>query len=186
MLAGIREILIVTNEEQIQNFINLLGDGRNFGVSIEYKAQKEPKGIADGLVLAEDFLGKSNVCLILGDNFFYGGGLPSMLRSAAEIQVGAQIFTYRVSDPSKFGIVELDDFGKILSVKEKPKFPASDLAVTGLYFLDDTAVQRAHLLEPSERCELEITSIIEQYLKEGTLKLQKLGRGHTWLDAGFW
>ncbi len=186
-LAEITEILIVSNGETLPLYKKLLGDGGRFGMKISYTVQKEPKGLADGLLHAEKFANGEPVCLILGDNIFYGHELQTLLKRAkktVETEGGAVIFTYHVKDPERYGIVELDENGNPVRLVEKPKNPKSNLAVTGLYFYDNTCFERAKRVKPSARGELEITSVNESYLKDGKLKIEKLGRGFAWFDAG--
>ena len=187
MLAGIREILIISTKEDIPNFQKLLGDGSQFGVRFEYKVQPSPDGLAQAFVLGEEFIGDDNAALILGDNIFYGGNFSSLLKSSIEIiekDGGAVVFGYRVVDPQRFGVVDFDSEGKALSIEEKPQNPKSNYAVTGLYFYDNSVVQYAKSLKKSARGEYEITDLNNIYLKEGKLTVQKLPRGFAWLDTG--
>ena len=184
MLAGIREILVITTPQDREQFQNLLGDGRQWGIRLEYKVQPSPDGLAQGLILAEDFLDGSPSAMILGDNIFFGHGLPEVLADADAQNTGATVFGYRVSDPERYGVVGFDDAGKVQSIIEKPEVPLSNYAVTGLYFMDGTAPKRAKQVKPSARGELEITSLLETYLNEGTLRVEKIGRGYAWLDTG--
>lgn len=184
MLAGIREILLISTPEDIGSYQRLLGDGSEFGVSINYAIQNKPEGIAQAFILAEEFIGDSNVCLVLGDNVFYGQGFSPMLINAAAKPSGATVFGYHVSDPERFGVIEFDAKGKALSIEEKPKKPKSSYAVTGLYFYDDKVVEIAKSLSASSRGELEITDINQRYLKDKKLHVQLLGRGFAWLDTG--
>lgn len=184
MLAGIREILIITNPEYIKNYENLLGDGSRFGIYIKYKEQDKPRGIADAFLLGEDFINNEKVCLILGDNIFYGQGFVSKLEKASSYKEGAVIFAYYVLNPSDFGVVEIDESGKAISLEEKPLLPKSNYAVPGLYFYDNTVVEKAKKLKPSKRGELEITDLNRLYLFEGKLNVELLGRGFAWLDTG--
>jgi glucose-1-phosphate thymidylyltransferase len=183
MLAGVQEILIISTPRDLPQFEYLLGDGSDWGISIEYQVQEEPKGIAQGLLLAEEFLGKSTVCLALGDNIFYGAGVGETL-AQYETSVGATILAQAVSDPSRYGIVVFDESGKALNIEEKPSDPKSSFAIPGLYFFDNTAVQRAKTLKPSNRGELEITDLNRSYLDDGVLFVKPLPRGTAWLDTG--
>ena len=184
MLAGIREILIITTPEDQDNFKNLLGDGSDWGIKLRYEVQPEPKGLAQAFTIGEDFIGNSNVCMILGDNIFYGQGFPAKLENTVNNLKGATIFGYRVSNPEHFGVVEIDDDRKAVSIEEKPADPKSNIAVTGLYFYDNRVVDIAKTVEPSDRGELEITSVNNKYLEWGELNVQVLGRGYAWLDTG--
>ena len=184
MLAGIKSILIITTPEDLPSFKKLLGDGEEFGVSFKYVVQPSPDGLAQALLLGEEFIGGDNVCLILGDNIFYGYGFSSLLKSAVEQNSGATIFGYHVSDPERFGVVEFDEFGKAISIEEKPKKPKSNFAVTGLYFYDNDVVNIAKGIKPSARGELEITDVNRVYLERGDLNVSQLGRGFAWLDTG--
>ena len=184
MLAGIREILIITMPEDQDSFQRLLGDGRDFGIELSYAIQPSPDGLAQAFVIGEDFIGDDNVCLILGDNLFYGQGFTPVLKKAANLAQGATIFAYQVKDPQRFGIVEFDEHMRVLSVEEKPDKPKSHFAITGLYFYDNRVVDIAKQVKPSHRNELEITSINQAYLDEGDLHVQLLGRGFAWLDTG--
>ncbi|HBG49408.1 MAG TPA: glucose-1-phosphate thymidylyltransferase [Cyanobacteria bacterium UBA9971] len=184
MLAGIKEILIISTPEATPQFQNLLQDGSQLGISISYKIQPSPDGLAQAFILGEDFIGKDNVALVLGDNIFYGQGFSGMLNNAVERQEGATVFGYRVKDPYRFGVVEFDNSGKVLSLEEKPSNPKSDYAVTGLYFYDNKVVQYAKSLKPSPRGEIEITDLNNVYLKNGNLNVELLGRGFAWLDTG--
>jgi glucose-1-phosphate thymidylyltransferase len=184
MLAGIRDILIITRPRDQDAFRRLLGDGSRLGVRFQYAVQPDPKGIAQAFTIGEDFIGGDDVCLILGDNIFYGQGFRRMLQDTVATLDGATVFGYHVQDPSRFGIVEVDDDGRALSIEEKPDDPKSDLAVTGLYFYDDRVVDVAKTITPSDRGELEITAVNRHYLNEGDLHVQTLGRGYAWLDTG--
>lgn len=184
MLAGIREILVISTPRDTPLIESLLGDGNKFGLKLSYKVQPNPEGIAQAFLLAEDFLQGSPVCLILGDNLFYGHDIPIQLMTAAKKTTGATVFAYQVQDPERYGVVEFDSNQKALSIEEKPKVPKSRWAVTGLYFYDKTVVERAKQLKPSARGELEITDINRSYLRDGTLEVEKLGRGVAWLDTG--
>lgn len=184
MLAGIREILIITRPEDQRHFQELLGTGADWGLSFEYEIQEEPRGLAEAFIIGRPFIGDDPVCLVLGDNIFYGRGLGEILREAAAMQRGATIFGYRVRDPQRYGIVELDEVGRPLSIEEKPSLPKSPYAVPGLYFYDSSVVEIAEGLEPSARGELEITDVNQAYLERGELHVTLLGRGFAWLDAG--
>ena len=184
MLAGIREILVITTPQDREQFQNLLGDGRQWGIRLEYKVQPSPDGLAQGLILAEDFLDGAPSAMILGDNIFFGHGLPEILADADAQDKGATVFGYHVSDPERYGVVGFDDAGEVQSIIEKPEVPLSNYAVTGLYFMDGTAPKRAKQVTPSMRGELEITSLLETYLNEDTLRVEKIGRGYAWLDTG--
>lgn len=184
MLAGIKDILIITTSEDQDNFKRLLNDGSQFGINLSYAIQSSPDGLAQAFIIGENFIGKDNVCLILGDNIFYGQGLTSILTKAISVSKGATIFTYQVKNPENFGIVEFDIHNKAISIEEKPKKPKSNYAATGLYFYDNDVVQIAKSIKPSARGELEITSINEVYLKKGNLNVEHLGRGFAWLDTG--
>lgn len=184
MLAGIREILIITTPEDQVQYKRLLGDGRQWGVDLRYKKQPSPDGLAQAFILGEDFLDGAPSALILGDNIFFGHGLPKVLAAANENKRGATVFAYHVTDPERYGVVEFDKKGKVSSIVEKPENPASSYAITGLYFVDGTASERAKQVQASERGELEITSLLESYLNEGNLAVEKMGRGFAWLDTG--
>lgn len=184
MLAGIREILIISTPEDQPLFKRLLGDGSQFGVQFNYAIQQSPKGLAEAFIIGKDFIGQDSVCLILGDNIFYGSHLSSLLKEATQKKVGATLFGYEVKDPERYGVVEFDKEGKILSIEEKPKQPKSNIAVTGLYFYDNQVVNIANTIQPSARGELEITDVNDVYLKKGQASVHIMGRGYTWLDAG--
>ncbi|CAN7183323.1 glucose-1-phosphate thymidylyltransferase RfbA [Rossellomorea sp. LjRoot5] len=184
MLAGIKDILIISTPEDTPRFESLLGDGSQFGLTLNYKVQPSPEGLAQAFILGEEFIGQDSVCMILGDNIYYGSGLRKMVLKAANKKVGATVFGYHVHDPERFGVVEFDDNEKVLSIEEKPKVPKSNYAVTGLYFYDNRVVEIAKNVKPSDRGELEITSINEVFLSLGDLDVELLGRGYTWLDTG--
>ncbi|KYC64653.1 Glucose-1-phosphate thymidylyltransferase [Heyndrickxia coagulans] len=184
MLAGIKDILIISTPEDTERFKNLLRDGSQFGLSLQYKIQPSPDGLAQAFILGSDFIGDDSVAMILGDNIYYGSGMKSILRRASQKKHGATVFGYHVPDPERFGVVEFDSNGKVLSVEEKPEKPKSNYAITGLYFYDNRVVDIAREIKPSARGELEITSINEAYLKMGELDVELLGRGFTWLDTG--
>ena len=184
MLAGIREVLIITNPEYVETFEKLLGDGKSLGMTIEYKEQKTPRGLADAFIVGEEFIGEDNVCLILGDNMLYGYGISKLLKEAGKLETGGIICGYEVADPTSYGVVEMDENGNAISIEEKPENPKSDLAVPGLYFFDNSVIEIAKKVKPSKRNEIEITSVIDVYLQRGNLKVIKLGRGHAWFDTG--
>ena len=184
MLAGIRDIQVISSPSALPTFQSLLGDGSKWGVQFRYCEQAEPKGIAQAFILSKEFIGKDNVCLILGDNIFYGHGLPDKLRNAANMVSGALVFAYSVSDPERYGIVEFDANGKALSIEEKPSRPRSNYAVPGIYFYDNQVVEISEALQPSARGELEITDVNLAYLEKGQLSVDRMGRGVAWLDAG--
>ena len=184
MLAGIREILVITTPQHREHFVRLLGDGNRWGLTLSYAVQPKPEGIAQAFVIGEDFAAGDAVALILGDNIFHGAGLTAILRNAVERNAGATVFAYRVRDPSRFGVVEFDDQGRVLSITEKPEPPRSDWALAGLYLFDGQVCSRAGRLRPSRRGEYEITDLMHAYLDSGTLSVQLLGRGITWFDTG--
>lgn len=184
MLAGIREILIISTPQDTPNIEKLLGDGSELGLKFSYKVQEKPNGIPEAFILGENFIGNDNVCLILGDNVFYGHSIPELVKKASEVNDGANVFAYHVSDPQNFGVVKFDENFKALNIEEKPKDPKSNWAVTGLYFYDNNVVKIAKNLKPSPRGELEITDVNKAYLEMGKLEVVTLGRGIAWLDTG--
>ncbi|QCL71461.1 glucose-1-phosphate thymidylyltransferase RfbA [Neisseria subflava] len=184
MLAGIRDILVITTPEDNASFKRLLGDGRDFGISISYAVQPSPDGLAQAFIIGEEFIGNDNVCLVLGDNIFYGQSFTQTLKQAAAKTRGATVFGYQVKDPERFGVVEFDENFNALSIEEKPQQPKSDWAVTGLYFYDRRVVEFAKQIKPSARGELEISDLNQMYLEDGSLSVQLLGRGFAWLDTG--
>ena len=184
MLAGIREVLIISTPRDLPNFRTLLGDGSRLGMQFSYREQPSPDGLAQAFIIGEDFIGKDNVCMILGDNIFYGHGFGGILKEASALRQGAVVFGYSVNDPERYGVVEFDDQLKAISLEEKPANPKSNYAVTGLYFYDNTVASRARALKPSPRGELEITDLNRLYLNDGLLEVKLLGRGMAWLDTG--
>lgn len=184
MLAGIREILIISTPTDLPRFEELLGDGSNFGIKLEYAVQPSPDGLAQAFLIGEDFIGDDSCAMVLGDNIFYGNGLSHLLRAAAEKNEGATIFGYYVNDPERFGVVEFDDNNKVVSIEEKPNKPKSNYAITGLYFYDNKVVEYAKKIKPSKRGELEITDLNKLYLEDKSLNVTLLGRGFSWLDTG--
>jgi glucose-1-phosphate thymidylyltransferase len=184
MLAGIREILLISTPHDIGGFQRLLGDGKQFGISLQYAIQPEPKGLAQAFLIGREFVGKDHVAMILGDNIFFGQGFQGKLISAASREQGATVFAYTVRDPQRYGVIDFDDMNRPLTIEEKPQQPRSNFAVTGLYFYDNQVVDIVTRLKPSERGELEITDVNRAYLKEGRLAVEQLGRGFAWLDTG--
>ena len=183
MMAGIRDVLVITTPEDSEQFVRLLGDGSQWGLAISYAAQPEPKGLAQAFTIGSSYIGSDAVALVLGDNIFYGSGLGSQLRTLTDID-GGHVFGYHVADPSSYGVVEFDDNGRVVSIEEKPEKPKSNYAVPGLYFYDNDVVEIASSLQPSERGELEITAVNERYLQQGRLRVSLLPRGTAWLDTG--
>jgi glucose-1-phosphate thymidylyltransferase len=184
MLAGIREVLVISTPRDLPHFRTLLGDGSRIGMYFSYREQPAPEGLAQAFIIGEDFVGNDNVCMILGDNIFYGHGFGKILTEAATLDRGATVFGYEVNDPERYGVIEFDDNYRAMSIEEKPVRPKSNYAVTGLYFYDNTVASRAHSLKPSVRGELEITDLNRLYLDEGLLEVKLLGRGMAWLDTG--
>lgn len=184
MLAGIKDILIISTPEDLPRFESLLRNGNQFGINLSYKVQPSPEGLAQAFILGEEFIADDSVAMVLGDNIYYGSGMRNILQKAAKKTKGATVFGYHVTDPERFGVVEFDNSGTVISVEEKPQKPKSNYAITGLYFYDNRVVEIAKQVEPSVRGELEITSINEAYLNNGELSVELLGRGFTWLDTG--
>lgn len=184
MLAGIREVLIISTPDDIDGFKRLLGDGQELGIDISYAVQPSPDGLAQAFIIGEDFIGDSNVCLVLGDNIFYGQGFTPLLRQAVNRQKGATVFGYQVKDPERFGVVAFDENKRAISIEEKPVKPKSNYAVTGLYFYDNDVIEIAKKVKPSERGEVEITTVNQMYMERGDLNVELLGRGFAWLDTG--
>lgn len=184
MLAGIRDILIISTPQDLLNFERLLGDGSRYGICLQYKVQPAPEGLAQAFILGEEFIAGDSCAMILGDNIFYGAGMRKQLQEAANLKSGARIFGYHVEDPERFGVVEFDDNGIVKNIEEKPQYPKSNYAITGLYFYDKHVCELAKQVRPSARGELEITDLNKLYLERGTLRVQTLGRGYTWLDTG--
>ena len=184
MLAGIQDVLIITTSEDQEGFIRMLGNGSEFGINITYKIQPSPDGLAQAFIIGEDFIGNDSVCLVLGDNIFWGQGFTPILKNAVSRRKGATVFGYQVNDPERFGVVEFDSSKKAISIEEKPKNPKSNFAVTGLYFYDNDVVEMAKQVKPSHRGELEITTLNQMYMDRGDLHVELLGRGFAWLDTG--
>ncbi len=184
MLSGIKDILIISTSEALPHFKTLLGNGRDLGIQLTYAEQEKPRGLADAFLVGEKFIGKDSVCLVLGDNIFFGPGLSKLLQKAAQQKEGATIFAYNVKDPERYGVIDFDKAGNALSIEEKPKNPKTNWAVTGLYFFDNQVIDIAKKIKPSARAELEISDVITAYLQQKKLKVETLGRGFAWLDTG--
>lgn len=184
MLAGIRDILLISTPDDIDGYKRLLGNGSEFGINLSYSLQPSPDGLAQAFIIGEEFIGTDSVCLVLGDNIFYGQGFTPMLKQATSCESGATVFGYQVKDPERFGVVQFDEHRRVISIEEKPKKPKSHFAVTGLYFYDNSVIELAKKVKPSSRGELEITSINQAYLERGELRVELLGRGFAWLDTG--
>lgn len=184
MMAGIKDILIISTPEDLHRFEDLLGDGSSLGINISYKEQPKPEGLAQAFIIGEEFIGDDSVSLILGDNIFYGHELPEILQKVARLKEGGTVFAYAVKDPRRYGVVEFDKNQSVLSIEEKPEEPKSKFAVTGLYYYDNSVIEIAKTIQPSERGELEITDVNNEYLKRGKLNVELLGRGYAWLDMG--
>lgn len=184
MLSGIKEVLIITTPSDLEQFKRLLGTGEDLGIHLSYKVQNEPKGLADAFIIGEEFIGEDSVCLVLGDNIFYGQGLTEILNKAVNLQTGALVFGYYVKNPEDYGVVQFDTEGNVLGIEEKPNHPKSNYAVPGLYFYDNKVIDIAKNVKPSARGEVEISSINEWYLQQGKLKVEIMGRGMAWLDTG--
>ncbi len=184
MLAGIRDILIISTPKDVPSFKDLLGDGKELGITISYARQEEPRGIAESFIIGEQFIGKDTVALILGDNVFYGHEIRDLLQESASLRKGAVVFGYYVKDPSRYGVIEFDTEYKVISIEEKPKTPKSNYVICGIYFCDNQVVDIAKKIKPSHRSEIEITDVIKAYLENGNLQVKLLGRGYAWLDTG--